>query len=160
MRTDSSIGVGRPALQILLSVASALCLGCAASGSQTPSADAILSGRFITLDPSRPRVEALAVTKGRIVAAGSRAEIERLAADSTRRIEIKGVGVPGFADAHVHLSGLGQQLERPNLRGLTKAQVLAKVAEAARAAPAGGWVVGSGWDQGFFQPAVFPTASD
>jgi predicted amidohydrolase YtcJ len=140
-------------------VAAAL-VACGASGSQTPAPDTIVVGQFVTLDPSRPRVEAIAVARGRIVATGSRGEIERLASDSTRRIQIPGVGLPGFADAHVHLSGLGQQLERLNLRGLTKQQVLAKVAEAARAAPPGGWVTGSGWDQGFFYPAVFPTAAD
>ena len=144
----------------LLGSLSAATVGCSASGSQTPAPETILVGQFVTLDPSRPRVEALGVAKGRIISAGSRADVERFASDTTRRISIPGVGVPGFADAHVHLSGLGQQLERLNLRGLTKAQVLAKVAEAARVTPAGGWVTGSGWDQGFFQPAVFPTASD
>jgi hypothetical protein len=144
----------------LLSTLSALSLGCSASGSQTPAPETIFVGQFVTLDPSRPRVEALGVAKGRIVSAGSRADVERLASDTTRTIQVAGVGVPGFADAHVHLSGLGQQLERLNLRGLNKEQVLARVAEAARSAPSGGWITGSGWDQGFFQPAVFPTASD
>ena len=61
----------------------------------------------------------------------------------------------------MHLLSLGQQLERLNLRGLTKEAILApKVAEAARSAPPGGWVTGSGWDQGFFKPVVFPTATD
>jgi predicted amidohydrolase YtcJ len=153
-RTSSSSGV----LAVLL--AAIVAAACSGVGTQTQTADAIFSGQFITLDPAHPRVEAVAVSKGRIVAVGSRPEIERLASNTTRRIQIAGVGLPGFADAHVHLSGLGQQLERLNLRGLTKEQILAKVAEAARVTPAGGWIGGGGWDQGFFRPPVFPTASD
>ena len=145
---------------LLVGIAAALCSDCSEVRTQTPSPDVVFSGQFITLDPAHPRVEAVAVTKGRIVAAGSRSEIERLASNATRKIQIPGVALPGFADAHVHLSGLGQQLERLNLRGLSKEQILAKVAEAARVAPPGGWIGGGGWDQGFFRPPVFPSASD
>jgi predicted amidohydrolase YtcJ len=149
------------ALAVLLVVlAASLAASCSEVRTQTATADVIFSGQFITLDPVHPRVEAVAVVKGRIVAAGSRAEIERFASNTTLTIQIPGVALPGFADAHVHLSGLGQQLERLNLRGLNKEQVLAKVAEAARATPPGGWIGGGGWDQGFFRPPVFPSASD
>ena len=120
----------------------------------------IFRGQFITLDPAHARVEALAVADGRIVALGSTSEVERLATQTTRRVDVPGVGVPGFADAHAHLSSLGQELERLDLRGLGKDQVLAKVADAVRAAAPGTWINGGGWDQGFFQPAIFPSASD
>lgn len=133
---------------------------CAGPRTPPPQADAIFTGRFITLDPALPEVEALAVASGRIVAAGTRAEVEPLAGASTQTIKISGIAVPGWADAHVHVSGLGGLLDRLNLRGLTKEQVLERVADAARSAPAGQWIFGSGWDEGFFRPAVFPTAVD
>jgi predicted amidohydrolase YtcJ len=142
-----------------IAVAAIGCDGCTTVSTQTSRPDTIFVGQFITLDPAHPRADAVAVAKGRIVALGSRAEMERLGANA-KRIELRGVALPGFADAHVHLASLGQQLERLNLRGLTKEQILAKVAEAARTTPSGGWIGGSGWDQGFFRPAVFPTASD
>lgn len=97
---------------------------------------------------------------GRIVSVGSRSEVERGRSGATKSIEIPGVALPGFADAHVHRSSLGQQLERLDLRGLTTEQVLERVGAAAREAPPGALVSGSGWDQGFFRPPVFPTASD
>ena len=151
----------RAAVAVLLVAIAATCASsCSEVRTQAQTADAVFTGQFITLDPEHPRVEAVAVAKGRIVAAGSRADIGRLASNTTRTIQVPGVALPGFADAHVHLSGLGQQLERLNLRGLNKEQILAKVAEAARAAPPGGWIGGGGWDQGFFQPPVFPSASD
>jgi predicted amidohydrolase YtcJ len=146
--------VGRVLLAMMLAA------GCAACTPLQPAPDVIFVGQFITLDPSRPRVDALAAANGRIVALGSVAEVERLAATITRRVDIPGVGVAGFADAHVHLSSVGQQLEHLDLRGLTKEQILAKVEEAAHVADPDRWIEGGGWDQGFFHPAMFPSASD
>ncbi len=127
---------------------------------QPPTPDEIFIGQFLTLDPENPNAEAIAVSAGRIVAIGSKSEVEALAAKATRRIQISGVALPGFADAHTHPELFGEQLDRLNLRGLTKAQTLARVAEAARFTPPGGWILGGGWDQGFWQPATFPTAKE
>ena len=138
----------------------AVCAACSAPPSSSPAPDVVFRGQFITLDSLRPRADAIAVANGRVVAVGSVAEVERLASPATRRVDIPGVGVPGLADAHVHLASVGQQLERLDLRGLTKAQILSAVGEAARAAAAGAWIDGGGWDQGFFQPPVFPSAAD
>ena len=127
---------------------------------QSRVADTIFIGRFLTLDPSHPHAEAMAVFKGRIIAVGSRSEVEALANKNTRRITFSGVAIPGFEDAHIHVSGIGAQLERLNLRGLTKAQILKKVAQAVTSSAPGAWIWGEGWDQGFWHPAVFPQAKD
>ena len=131
--------------------------GCEAA---PPAPDTIFTGRFITLDDSRPEVEALAVVGGRIVAAGFRVEIGALAGDATQTVAIDGVAVPGWADSHVHVSGVGRLLERPNVRAMTKEQIVEVVAEAVASSPPGQWIFGRGWDEGFFRPAVFPTAAD
>jgi predicted amidohydrolase YtcJ len=127
---------------------------------QSPVADTIFNGDFLTLDRSHPKAEAMAVSAGRIIAIGSRSEVEALATKNTRTIKIDGVALPGFADAHVHVAGVGDQLERMDLRGLTKAEILAKVAEAVRSSPSDSWIIGGGWDQGFWNPSTFPTASE
>ncbi|HMK85320.1 MAG TPA: amidohydrolase [Steroidobacteraceae bacterium] len=90
------------------------------------------------------------------MAAGSRSQVQALAGRTTRTLRVPGVALPGLSDAHLHVEEIGEQLERLDLRGLPKEQLLAKVAEAARAAPPGGWVLGEGWDEGFWTPAVFP----
>ena len=128
--------------------------------SQALAPDAIFIGQFLTLDPGRPQAEAIAVSAGRIVALGSKSEVEALANKTTRKIAIPGVVLPGFADAHIHTEDVGEQLETLDLRGLSKAEILAKVAEAVHSAPQVGWVFGGGWDQGFWRPAVFPTAKE
>ena len=135
-------------------------LAFAAQESRTPEPDVIFIGQFLTLDPGYPRAEALAVSAGRITAVGSKSDVEALAGKATRRVPVPGVVLPGFADAHVHTEGVGEQLERLDLRGLSKAAILAKVAEAAHSAPKGNWVFGGGWDQGYWRPANFPTAKE
>ena len=127
---------------------------------QSPATDTIFIGEFLTLDPSHPTAEAMAVSAGRIIAIGSRAEVEALATKDTRKVRVDGFALPGFADAHIHVAGVGEQLERLDLRGLTKAEILVKVREAARSAPRGSWITGGGWDEGFWHPSEFPTASE
>lgn len=70
---------------------------------QTP--DLILyGGKIFTADPEQLYTEALAIKDGRILASGSSAEIQKLAGQSTKRIDLSGrVVVPGFNDAHNHL---------------------------------------------------------
>ena len=125
-----------------------------------PAPDTIFIGQFLTLDRSHPEAEAIAVSAGRIVAVGSRSQLESMASKNTQRINFSGVGLPGFADAHIHVAGTGEQLEKLDLRGLSKAEILNRIAEAVRSAPPGAWISGGGWDQGFWQPPDFPTAKE
>ena len=127
---------------------------------QSPKAETIFVGNFLTLDPGHPQAEAMAVSAGRIIAIGSQASVESFATSSTKRIKIDGVALPGLADAHIHVEGVGEELERLNLRGLSKQQILDKVAASAKTAPSGSWITGGGWDQGFWHPAVFPTSKE
>jgi predicted amidohydrolase YtcJ len=137
-----------------------LLLGSSMLYGQSPKAETIFFGNFLTLDPAHPKADAMAVSAGRIIAIGSQASVESLATNSTQKIKLDGVALPGFADAHIHVEGVGEQLEQLNLRGLSKQEILDKVAEAARSAASGSWITGGGWDQGFWHPAVFPTAKE
>jgi len=132
----------------------------ARGGQAVLPADTIFTGRFITLDDARPDAEAIATRAGRIVAVGTRTEIEGFRGASTRVVSVPGVAVPGLADAHAHPQSFGAQLESLDLHGLSKDAILARVAERARRAPAGEWIRGTGWDQGYWQPPEFPSSAD
>src|SRR5215475_14386150 len=86
-----------------------LLLACLATAPLLAAAtDAIyVNGVVITEDPAKPYVEAFAVTNGRFSAAGTNAEIRRLAGPGVKVIDLKGMTVtPGFNDAHLHPVGL------------------------------------------------------
>jgi predicted amidohydrolase YtcJ len=103
----------------------------------------LVGGRILTLDPRRPVVEALAVAGGRVMAAGSRAEILRRRDRHGRVIELRGATViPGLVDAHAHLDREGLKAIYPSLarcRSIPDIQRLIR-AQAARRRP-GEWIV-------------------
>jgi hypothetical protein len=133
----------------------------AAEGQSTrDTADTVFVGEMLTLDATLPRVGALAVKNGRILAVGEPSSLERYVGPGTKRVEFEGVAVPGLADAHGHVSGFGEQLATLDLRGLDKEQILARVREAAGRTPEGEWILGGGWDEGHFRPPVFPAAAE
>ncbi|MHA7702634.1 amidohydrolase [Mycobacterium sp. ML4] len=69
------------------------------------AADAIYTnGDIVTIDDEQPMAEAVAVKDGRIVAVGSRADVEaRHRGPRTRRVDLDGKALlPGFLDPHSH----------------------------------------------------------
>lgn len=65
-------------------------------------ADVVIAGNILTVDPDRPTAEALAVTDGRIVAIGTRADVQPWIGADTEVREISGCVLPGFVEAHGH----------------------------------------------------------
>lgn len=81
-------------------------------------ADAIwFGGPIISVDAKMPRAEAVAVKDGRIVAVGRKAAIMKAEAGSATILhDLAGKTlVPGFVDAHGHLTGVGVQALSANL---------------------------------------------
>jgi predicted amidohydrolase YtcJ len=63
----------------------------------------LLDANVLTMDPSNPRAEAVAVQAGRIVEVGPNAAIERRIGPSTTVVRLPGrTVIPGFVDAHTH----------------------------------------------------------
>ena len=113
-------------------------------------ADLVLfHGKILTLNPARPRVEALAVAGDTIMAIGSDDEIEPCIGAQTRVIDLQGkLAVPGLVDGHGHYMSLGESLMGLNLRPAQNwEKIVSLVAQAAREAQPGQWIVGRGWHQ-------------
>ncbi|MDT8070671.1 MAG: amidohydrolase [Terriglobia bacterium] len=126
---------------------------------QRPAADVILTNAKIwTVDPERPRAEAVAIIGDRIVAVGSAAEIDRWRGSATKIIDGGGkLVLPGFNDAHVHFSDGGHQLDSVDLRDATSQQEFKKrIAERAQHFPKE-WMTGGNWDDQKWTPAKLPT---
>ena len=127
--------------------------------SAAPADLIVVNARIHTVDDGRPRAEALAVRAGRVLFVGSRRGAEALRGPQTRVVDASGATmIPGIADAHVHLLGLGQALRTVDLTGTRSLdEVVARIAARARDLPAGTWITGRGWDQNDWPDTRLPS---
>ncbi|MFZ4875025.1 amidohydrolase [Janthinobacterium sp. Mn2066] len=97
---------------------------------------------------------------GKIIAVGSKADVQRKAVKGTTVIDVQGKTVlPGLIDAHGHVFGLGTIASGVLLYGSTTlAGAVQTVADFAQAHPERSWIVGSGWNQEIWKLGRFPTA--
>ncbi|HEX8904213.1 MAG TPA: amidohydrolase, partial [Longimicrobiaceae bacterium] len=118
--------------------------------SDAAAADMVLvNGRVFLADSASTVVPALAVRGGKVVAAGSDAEVRALAGPRTRVVDLGGKLVtPGFNDAHIHIAEGGGALLEVDLGGTTSlAEIERRVRAAVAQAGPGEWITGRGWDQ-------------
>jgi predicted amidohydrolase YtcJ len=86
----------------------------------------ITNAKVLTMDEARPRAEAVAWGGGRILAVGSRAEVEALAGPATRVVDAGGrTLLPGFVESHLHLVLGGNELSQLQLGGVEGFEALA-----------------------------------
>jgi predicted amidohydrolase YtcJ len=111
-----------------------------------PAADVVLlNGNVFTAEPGQPSAQAVAIRGERIIAVGTSAEVEKLAAATTRRIDLHGLTiVPGFNDAHFHFVP-DPKVFRLQFKTLEPSWEETSVAirQAIKLVPAGTWIFGS-----------------
>jgi predicted amidohydrolase YtcJ len=80
-------------------------------------ADLIYSGGpILTMNDAAPSAEAVAVRAGRILAVGTRAQMEATRGPGTRMVNLEGrTMLPGFVDPHGHVAMVGLQAVGANL---------------------------------------------
>lgn len=117
-------------------------------------AELVITGRIASLDgPSGMGwVEALAVSGGRVMAAGPRADVEALATGATHRLYLgpEHVVLPGLTDAHLHLADAAQAATQLRLEPETPLEdALRQIADLDQArrelGDSDGWLLGRGW---------------
>jgi predicted amidohydrolase YtcJ len=126
----------------------------------SPRPDLLLAnGVVYTAADAKPRKASIVAGGGRILFVGDATKARKLAGEA-RAVDLGGAFVyAGWADAHLHLSGLGKSLEVADLRGSADAAAAAgAMAAAATPLPAGAWVEGRGWDQNRWPGKEFPDA--
>lgn len=140
----------------------AVVLAVAACTARQPADLVLENTKVYTGNEQQPTAEAVAVKDGRIIFVGTNAEARRYQGSQTKVIDLaRAVVYPGFADAHYHLTEVGEREMVLNLEGTTtKEAFLAKVKERVASAKPGEWVVGRGWIETFWTPPVFPTRQD
>ena len=150
-------------MRILLLIVSVLILSVAPVTQRVAPADIVFkNGNIYTPNDRASQAQAVAVKGDRIVFVGTNAAAQRYVGASTRVVDLHGKTVlPGFTDAHQHLSGVGFREMTLNLEGTTSLQdFLAKVKARVEQAQQGEWVTGRGWIETHWEPPTFPTRQD
>src|SRR5512143_849956 len=95
-----------------------------------------------------PRAQALAIQGDRVSAVGSNEEIQAMKGAKTQVVDLGGRFVmPGFNDAHLHLASGGFEHLNVELAGTkTLQEMQQRIAERAKTAAEGEWILGRGWD--------------
>jgi predicted amidohydrolase YtcJ len=134
------------------------------SAGQAQAADVVfVGGTIVTMDPSQPQVGGVAVRDGRILVVGSAREALAAAGEATDVVELAGSSlIPGLVDNHVHMTNAWQRYwvdcSSPRCRSID--DVVAVVAAAAAAHPAGAWIIGRGFEPGRLAEGRTPNRRD
>ena len=126
--------------------------------SDGPQTKLYTNATFLTCDESFSIAEAMLVEDDRILAVGSEAELRMRVSETTSVVDLGGNFVtPGLCDSHLHFVGLGQSLQRIDLREVENWEALvAKVEAYAKTVPPGTWIFGRGWHQSKWTPVPEP----
>lgn len=129
----------------------------------TTQEELLVTGDIVTMDPARPRAQALAVRGGRIVSVGTRDEARAALGPAPREVHYsEGTVVPGLIDTHNHMQWTAIQTK---LVDLAPARSIADVQEAVRAYaqrnPHKPWIMsGSGWHVVSLREGRYPTRQE
>lgn len=126
-----------------------------------PATLVLRNGKIVTVDGARPEAQALAVAGDTIVAIGSDRDVQPYIGAGTKIIDLHGaLATPGFIDAHAHFTGVGEAAR--NLKLATAKSwddIVQMVAEAAKKARPGDWIIGRGWHQEKWSHAPSPNVN-
>jgi predicted amidohydrolase YtcJ len=147
-------------------------IGCMGMADRLPesSADIVFLGEnILTVDPNTPKAEAVAVLGETIVAVGDRREVAKWIGKQTRVIELGDRAlIPGFIDAHGHLSLVMQLLDLLNASSppVGPMQTIEDVVQGLRdriaqqQIPDGEFVMGYGYDDSLLAEGRHPNRDD
>jgi predicted amidohydrolase YtcJ len=132
------------------------------AAAQTPDL-ILINGKILTVDAKDSVVEAVAIAKGKIVAVGSSAEIQRRAGPGTQVVDLHGLtATPGLIDTHGHFAASGvDELFSVVLNDVQQvSEAVEKIRAKAATLKPGEWLVGAGWDEGKLAEHRYLLASD
>lgn len=142
---------------------------CSAGAQERPAAEKIyVNGTVVTMDAAGRTVEAVALAKGKIVAAGGNTEIRKLATGNTIVVDLKGATMlAGLYAAHDHFPSAGAvavgrvDLNSPPVGKMESIDdIVQALAKKAAQTPAGQWVMGRGYDDTLLKEKRHPRRYD
>jgi predicted amidohydrolase YtcJ len=142
-------------------VAGIALLASAPGFAEAPRALLLHGGTLHTGDSARPTVEAVLAIGDRIVYVGDEQGARMRAPPNARIVDLEGkTALPGLADAHAHLSGIGWRELNFDLTGVESVAALQSRLRERAKQDSRPWIVGVGWIESKWKPPVFPTRQD
>jgi predicted amidohydrolase YtcJ len=122
----------------------------------------LLNGQIVTMNPSQPYAEAIAIKSNKILRVDTDAEINRLIGENTKVIRLNGKTViPGLIDTHIHVADFGKVLLWINLDNAESISDMQDcLSKKVEETPKGKWVLGKDWDESRFPEQRLPTRFD
>lgn len=116
----------------------------------------------LTMNPSAPRAEAVAVKGNKIVKVGTKQQVSELTGNKTNVISLQGSTVlPGLIDTHIHIADFGRFSTWIDLKGVKSIKEMQNsLAKAVETKRKGKWVLGQGWNEQNFAEQRTITVSD
>ena len=121
----------------------------------------------VTMNPDQPSAESVAVRAGNIIGVGSNSDMESRYASANQRVNLNGKTLlPGFIDAHGHLSFTMRTVAAPNVAsppvGPAKNidDIVTVLKAFAKQQPGDGWVFGFGYDDSLLEDNRHPTRDE
>lgn len=154
---------------------SAICIGAliSACGSaeppvpKEPLTTIFVNANIITVNDQQPSAEAVAIRAGRIIAVGSESSVEADAGHNIERRDLQGKTLlPGFIDAHGHMSFTSDLLASINLssppvgEAETIDDVIRLLKEGRKRFPDAPWLTGWGYDDSLLAENRHPNLQD
>lgn len=125
----------------------------------------LFNANVITMDPTFPIAQLVAVHSGKIEKVGGNEHLKDLTNSKTKVIDCHGkTVVPGFIEAHIHFHGFSERLTtidlspRNNVRSIS--DIRDKISQISKSLPSGTWIRGAGYNEFYLAEKRHPTRSD
>jgi predicted amidohydrolase YtcJ len=149
---------------------STILLATSVAAAQNPPDTIFLHGNVLTgthlrsndPSPTPAKVTAIAIANGKVLAAGTDADLLKLKGPKTQVIDLHGAfAMPGFNDAHTHIAEAGRQKLSVNLVGVhSLAEMQQRIRIYVATAGPGTWILGGGWDHTLWVDNKLPSRTD
>jgi predicted amidohydrolase YtcJ len=128
----------------------------------TEEARLYFGGEIHTVDPARPRAEAVGVRSGRIVAVGSERECRAALGEHFSAMDLRGRALlPGFIDTHLHPVMMVYYAMNADLAGLRSIEgIRDRLREAGARASGDEWAMGLDFNDEDWDEPCLPTRHD
>ncbi len=122
----------------------------------------VFNGNIITMDPQKPTATAIAVKSYKVLIVGGDDEVVEMIPNAKRVMDLGGKTViPGFIDAHTHLTSAGVKAEHVQLGKVGSAEEAVQfLTDAVSKYPKGEWILGYNWDESNWTEKRFIQAKD